>query len=110
VRQLDERKRYWTEHFARWERSGLSQRRYCEQQRLSLSTFTLWRRRLATAPTKPCVDIVPIPVAHAARAVLLGSPSPLTVLLDGGRYRIEVGDGVSAELLRVVLDALESRQ
>ena len=102
--------RYWSEHFDRWERSGLSQRSYCEQHRLSLSTFTLWRRRLASTPTRPYVDIVPVPVARTTRTSFGSSSPPLTVSVDGGRYRIEVCEGASLEMLRVVLDAMESRQ
>lgn len=101
----DQKERYWREHIACWERSGLTQREYCKQQRLAFSTFQLWRRRLAAANTQPPLDIVP--VVHAPRALLF--PQAVALVIDGGRYRVEIGDGVRVETLRVVLEALETR-
>ena len=100
----DGKDRYWTGHFERWERSGLSQRVYCQLNRISLSTFTLWRRRLAT---RPCLEIVPVSVPPV-RPILFAPPA-LTLVVADGRYRLEVSGGVDPEALRVVLDAVEAR-
>jgi len=104
-----DKERYWSEHFENWEQSGLSQRAYCQRHRISLATFTVWRRRLAESARKPCVDIVPIAMPRPPRPMVAGQLAPLTVVLDGGRYRIEVRDGAEADTLRVVLDVLETR-
>jgi hypothetical protein len=98
---------YWRDHFIRWQRSGLTQREYCQEHGLALSTFQLWRRRSAVGRTEQCLDI--IPVAHAPRAALFPPPATVAVLLDGGRHRIEIGDGVRVETLKAVLEALEVR-
>lgn len=37
----------WREHVSSWQRSGLSIREYCLQQRLSEPSFYFWRRELA---------------------------------------------------------------
>mgnify|MGYP000443692723 CR=1 FL=1 len=37
----------WSKHLARWERSGQTQRAYCEANGLSLSSLRGWRHRLA---------------------------------------------------------------
>ena len=36
----------WRQRFEQFERSGLSQARFCQQRGLALATFTWWRRRL----------------------------------------------------------------
>ena len=103
----------WRAHIDDWGRSGMSQREYCARRGLSLSTFTLWRRRLRITSDKPSgrstladlVDIVPVPCSVAATP----EESVLAVSVCGGRYRVEVGGLVSADALRVVLDVLESR-
>ena len=93
----------WREHVKCWQRSGVSQREYCECAGLALSTFQLWRRRLATASTA-CVEIVPVSLQRLER-----SSQPVAVLADGGRYRLEVLDGASADTLRMILGVLEER-
>lgn len=37
---------YWRGVLEKWSASGFSQRRFCEERGISLSTFTYWRRRL----------------------------------------------------------------
>lgn len=99
--------RFWRSHIEGWERGGLSQREYCNQHRLSLSTFTLWRRRLQAAaalslPT-PGVEIVPV------RQVVCAVEAPVVLILEGGQYRLELQSGFQAETLRAVVAALEAR-
>lgn len=42
----------WQELIAEQADSGLSQRAFCKHKRLSLSTFSLWKRRLAGSEPK----------------------------------------------------------
>jgi len=97
----------WRRHCEQWGRSGLSQPVYCQKHSLALSTFQLWRRRLkGTAPTA-CLDIVPVPQPGPTN----WDPQPPVVLvLDSGRYRIEVGNSAVAGTVRLVLDVLEGRR
>jgi hypothetical protein len=37
---------WWSIHMEAWQRSGLSQRRYCAQHRLAEATFLRWRKAL----------------------------------------------------------------
>jgi transposase-like protein len=43
------RREWWSIHIEAWQRSGLSQRRYCAQHRLTETTFTRWRKALGAA-------------------------------------------------------------
>jgi len=108
TRSSNGKHRQWSQHFDRWRRSGVSQREYCERYGLSLSTFQLWRRKLASAATEACFDIVPVP-NPSAPASWSSQPPAVVLTLDGG-YRIEVADGVKAETLHLVLDVLAGRR
>ena len=41
------RREWWAVHIEAWQRSGLSQRRYCRTHRLTDTTFTRWLRAIA---------------------------------------------------------------
>ncbi len=99
----------WRKHVRRWERSGKSQRCYCEQAGLALSTFQLWRRRLAGQCSEPAssLELVPVPWPRAGQASLFVPAQSVAVLVGDGRYRIEVADGTGAESLRMILGVLE---
>jgi Transposase len=43
------RREWWSIHIEAWQRSGLSQRRYCAQHRLTETTFVRWLRVLVDA-------------------------------------------------------------
>ncbi|MBI2714086.1 MAG: IS66 family insertion sequence element accessory protein TnpB, partial [Rhizobiales bacterium] len=43
------RREWWAVHIEAWQRSGLSQRRYCRTHRLTGTTFTRWLRAIADA-------------------------------------------------------------
>lgn len=37
------KEQYWKEKIIEWEKSGLSQNRFCEENKIRLSTFQYWR-------------------------------------------------------------------
>lgn len=37
---------YWQDHMTHWQQSQLSQRQYCENNNLGLSTFQKWKKKL----------------------------------------------------------------
>ena len=43
------RREWWLIHIEAWQRSGLSQRRYCRMHRLTDTTFTRWLRAITDA-------------------------------------------------------------
>jgi hypothetical protein len=43
------RREWWSIHIEAWQRSGLSQRRYCQMHRLTDTTFTRWLRAITDA-------------------------------------------------------------
>ena len=104
----DKKELFWRSHLESWQCSGASQRTYCEQNDLALSTFQLWRRRLQGGPARPfdpSLDLVllPQPVRPSARG------AAVAVVVQGGRYRVEVADEVCANTLQIVLSVLEAQ-
>lgn len=104
---------FWRGHLEGWRRSGQSQRRYCLQNGVCYSNFRRWRDRLLASTTHAAaVEIVPL--AEVTRDIVTPPPQihvsyPQALVVEVGRYRLEVGDAVRMETLRSVLDVLERR-
>ncbi len=68
-----EKLEYWSTHYKNWQSSGLTQNGYCEQEVLSLSSFTRWNKRVrsnakaqkaGTAPmSAQALTLVPLRIA-----------------------------------------------
>lgn len=97
------RARIWQAHIRQWERSGLSQRRYCKERGLALSTFQWWRSRLKKSASQASPSIVRLPVSVSTAV----APSELVV--EVGRYRVTVRGSADREQLGSLLDVLENR-
>ena len=80
-----------------WAESGLTQRAYCEQVGIPLSTFTLWRRRAAedSSPLRLVEVKTPVPA------------SAYEVVLRGGRV-LRVPERFDPATLSSLVAALES--
>jgi len=87
----------WQQHISDWSKSGLSQKRYCEQNDLKIANFSYWRKRLGTqtASTK----FVPVTVVPPSRV-------QACILVAG--LKIEVPIHALADVLPVVLQTLRS--
>lgn len=101
---MPKRKKSGQEHWCRvlkeWSTSGLSQRGFCENRGISLSSFCYWRRRLrAEAEEAPMSPFIPVEIRPPARSL---HPSPYEVRLENG-IRIRVpSDFESDSLLRLI--------
>lgn len=42
---------FWENHVRSWEKSGLSQSDYCRREKVSLTSFCSWRKRLEGKPS-----------------------------------------------------------
>jgi hypothetical protein len=62
-KQLTPRGRFWLRHLERWQQSGLSQVRYCQEHKLSVAALGWWkgqlslRRKHPQAGTAACDEI-----------------------------------------------------
>ncbi|HEX3569203.1 MAG TPA: hypothetical protein VHU44_00105 [Acidobacteriaceae bacterium] len=90
----------WAERIAAQQRSGMSVKQFCKEQRLTEYSFYAWRKRLQESG--------PVRFALVERSVRrqerMAEPVLELVLASGERLRI--GAGVDTATLRIVLDVL----
>jgi len=97
------KRRIWKELIECWQHSGLSQVAYCRERELKPHQFTYWKNRFAQ--TEADISFVPLrfsqnlPVAIAASSLNLFTPNG---------YRIEVGAGFDALMLKQLIRAVQS--
>lgn len=58
----------WAKRIAEWQRSGQSQRAFCAQRGLALSTFQWWRRQAKRGEAVPAAPAF-LPIAMGVSAV-----------------------------------------
>jgi hypothetical protein len=98
--------RYWRDLITRWERSDLTVRDFCSDQRIREPSFYAWRRELAAraeqagSPTPPVPTFVPVRVA---------APAAIEVVLPTGVVvRVPIGaDPAAVARLVTALGAVE---
>lgn len=94
----EERKAHWCPHVEAWEASGLSAKRFCENNGLPYWQFLYWSKRLRPAQH-------PSPPNAFTRVVPVGNPSVaqgLHITLPNG-VRISGIDADNVNLLATVL-------
>jgi transposase len=92
---------YWAEQISAQGQSGLTVKRFCQQQGVSQHSFYAWRKRLGThKPALRFALVEPVPEHPSAQPVVE------LVLASGERLRI--GAGVDAATIRAVLQALRA--
>lgn len=92
----------WRERITEQQRSGLSIKRFCQDQGIAEHRFYAWRRRLREKQTVrfALVDRGSAPRESAASGYL-------EIILTTGEL-VRVGAGAEAAMLRMVLEALRT--
>jgi hypothetical protein len=103
-RGLEEKHRFWELHLRYWNSSGISQAQYCRENKLSLKTFSYWKRKLKPESTPVYLVEVPAPFLTPPSS---GS-NPIRLIV-GSRYSIEIEKELDGKLLDQLLRFLEQR-
>jgi len=96
----DQKTNFWSDIFYRWKESGLSQKKYCEQEKLSYWSFRTWYYK-----AKPEVT--------GTKFIRLKTPRPeeksesKMVITLARKIRIESDENISEEVLRRIFKASE---
>ena len=98
-RRSDENVKYWRSHIEAYRLSGLSQREYCRQNKISYWSFNPWKRRLELNNKK--LQEVP---SNVIESISLENKKIEIIL--GDRIKISIPPGFSEETLRDVLRIL----
>jgi hypothetical protein len=77
------KQRFWEQHIAQWNVSGLSQVEYCRSNKIGLKSFQYWKRKQNTTPPALSNSFKP--------SVQVFQPGSFALLLPN--YRIEIGKG-----------------
>jgi hypothetical protein len=104
-----EKRQYWEGRIAAWQTSGLTQRAFCERERLKRPTFDYWRRRI-----KPQALPVQRKPQHVVRPMTLvpvqversGSDAAPMELHGPGGWRLIVPVAVDARWLAALMQSL----
>ena len=89
----------WQEHMNAWEKSGLSQKAYCNEQGIKLATFGLWRKRLR-APEQKRISFI------KASSIVQEEGTPRNVVLQlvlPNGVRLGLNEDINEQLLHQVL-------
>lgn len=108
----NEREKYWEAHLLNQKSSNFSQKQYCINNKISLSTFGYWKRKLETS-RKNDIQFFPValPIPQKAEPTLLNSEANsagVQLITNQGRYRIEFDNDFSPVALNKVLSVLET--
>ena len=94
----------WRQRFADFAESQMSVQEWCDLQRVSVSQYYYWRRRVSAIEPDKAAPARFLPVSLVDTPPLPTSPSGVSIRIAGAA--IEVTPGFDAALLRAVVSAL----
>ena len=97
---------YWQKHIKGWQHCNLSQRGYCQEHGLSLSSFGYWHRKLKISRAKQ-PEFHPLAVPASINVSSTKNGSGLRLHLNGDKYCIEVGNDFSSATLKKIIASIE---
>ncbi len=100
---LDDKQRFWSDTIAAWKDSGLSQKKYCDQEQLTYSTFVYWRGRVRQLADDGSVSgkVNFVPVMFKPE-----SDAKLTLQING-MHGVDIHPGFDPVLLSQVIRAVQ---
>jgi transposase len=101
---------HWRALIAAWPRSGLTQRAYCEQERVSVNTFAWWKHRLAenNSHRPAAARFMAVQVRDAPDDASKDSHPAIEIILLNGIH-VRLGSSCNEQFLTRVLETLQSQ-
>ncbi len=96
-----QKQQFWKQHIQACGDSGSSQVEYCRQHKLSIKSFTYWKRRFRQNTS---ISFVPVKVKAETR-IATDISTELVLSKDG--YGIEIKEGFNPAVLKEVLRTLK---
>ena len=97
----------WCKRLNDFARSGLSVRKWCEENGVTECQHTYWRRKLAAADAANTIGAGWLPVAITeALPLSIASTAPVGLTIRIGVAQIDLAPGFDPALLRAVVAAL----
>jgi len=97
------KKSFWQQQIHKWQASGLTQKTFCRNQSLALSTFTYWKRKIGQ-PEPETVTFYPLAIPASGAQP---GDSGLRLHVGEKRFSIEIKNEFSATTLKNLISVLE---
>jgi len=96
----DQKKEFWSKHIRHFRQSGLSQKRYCEQENLSYWSFRTWYyKRDPEAAENKFIKVINFKPEE--------KPASKIILSLSEKIKIELDENISEDILRRIFKASE---
>lgn len=100
---MDEKTEQWKAVIEKWRESGQTQKEFCRDREIKLSTLHYWMKRVKKLeadepPVRELVRVSPVIPARSSKEIIIEIDQ---------RYRITVPEGMPTDSLRAVLAAFE---
>lgn len=105
---MKNKREFWSSHIEGWKSSGVSQKRYCRQHGLAVSTFQWWHSRLKAALVDP-TSLALVPVSQQVVRSSLNRGQGAAVRIRIGQFAIEIEQGFDRSVLAEVIEVFASR-
>lgn len=104
------KQQYWRNHISSWKRSGLTQREYCLEEEIAISTFSYWIRKFGEGSknSKPSRFY---PLAVRGVSTLLDAKklhTGIRLSLCNDKYKIDLENEFSETTLKKLIVTLET--
>lgn len=97
------KKLFWQQQISNWQASGLSQKEFCRHQKLALSTFSYWKRKIEI-PEPEEVTFYPLAIAASNSQP---SDSGLRIFVGKKNIVVDISEDFSATALKKLILTLE---
>jgi len=94
-----EKQEFWKSHLKNWKSSGVSQRKYCEENGINTNTFGYWIQKLKQV-NKRDSSFICLNLRHDNNATF-----EVTIK---NKYKIKLNNNYSSESLKKLIQTLES--
>ena len=94
---------FWSGHIRAWKESGLKKSEYCRQNGLSRHAFYYWQKKLDRSNGS---DNTVVPLSFMVQAT--GTKEKTLSLNIGQRFQIDIQDDFNCEVLKKLINTLES--
>ncbi len=113
IMKSDERKKFWTDHYYRWQESGKTQRDYCKEEGINYHTFKYNRSRnraenqmLPVALPKKFIQVPPTQVPEIAFEPAKRIEGEICIHV-GEAFKVSVDDAFLPQTLKTVISVLK---
>lgn len=103
----EEQRQFWQMALEAWQASGLSVRRFCQQEGLAAPSFYAWRKRLTQVPTDGCEE--PVSAGFIEVTMTRTGPVALELALVSGNT-LKIPADTDSQTLREVIAILQQAE